>query len=130
MKIYEVNEEEKYYDYIKGTDFILLNFDLLNRDSYEDIDSRWKNYIIKQMEYTKKVYLLGNYKKKEEHLTDRKEIDDLLSDENIKIDYFEIGGFTDEELVKFFDNRILMALQDKMNNKDDDKNKAGSCLIF
>ena len=102
----------------------MINFDLLSRESYEDIDFRWKNYLIEKVEYSNRLYLLGNYAKKGQFLTDRQEIDDLIKDENIKIDYFEIGHFTDEELVKFFDERILRAHQDKLKNRPekDDKN--------
>jgi len=110
----------------------MLNFDLLNRDSYEDIDNRWKNYLINKVEYSNRLYLLGNYIKKGHHLTDRQEIDDLINDENIniKIEYVEIGGFSDEELVKFFDNKILKALEEKIKNKPTKENESGSCDIF
>jgi hypothetical protein len=108
----------------------MLNFDLLNRDSYEDIYNRWKNFIINKLEYTKRIYLLGNYTKKGHHLTDRQEIDDLINDENIRIDYHEIGNFSNEELVKFFDDIIFKAMQDKINDKPSKDNNSGSCIIF
>lgn len=108
----------------------MLIFDLLNRETYEDIYNRWKNFIINKLEYTNRLYLLGNYNKKGHHLTDRQEIDDLISDENIRIDYYEIGSYSNEDLVKFFDDLILKAHQDKINNKPSKDNNSGSCIIY
>lgn len=109
----------------------MINFDLLNRESYEDIDNRWKNYLIDKVEYSNRLYLLGNYTKKGHHLTDMQEIDDLIKDDNIKIDYFEIGNFTDDDLVKFFDDKILKAFQDNLKNKPSKNDcEMGSCVIF
>ena len=54
----------------------------------------------------------------------------ILTEKNIKIEYVEIGGFSDEELVKFFDNKILKALEEKIKNKPTKENESGSCDIF
>lgn len=130
VKIIEVNEEIKYYNYIQTTDFLLLNFDLLNRESYENIDSQWKTYLMDKVGYSNRIYLLGNYIEKGHHLTTRQEIEDFInSDENIKIEYFEIGGFSDKELVDFFDDRIIKAVSERLKCAPS-KNNDGSCIIY
>ena len=87
-----MNEPIKHYDYIKNTEFIFLIFDILNRSSYEDIVEIWKDYLMDKVNYTNKLFLLGNYYKEDEHMTEKKEIEELIEsikqEKNFTIYYF------------------------------------------
>ena len=130
-----MNEPIKHYDYIKNTEFIFLIFDILNRSSYEDIVEIWKDYLMDKVNYTNKLFLLGNYYKEDEHMTEKKEIEELIEsikqEKNFTIDYFEIGNLSDEKLMEFLDDKILKANNEKKKTKQNHKDdNSGSCMIF
>lgn len=134
LKIYEVNDRLKKYDEIKNTDFIFIVFDFLNRGSFEAIVEIWKEYLIDTVNYSNKLYLLGNFFKEGKFLTEINEIDELLNEikeeKGVKIDYFEIGNNNDEKLEKLIDDVIFKNYVQKKNSKSDKDNEAGSCAVF
>lgn len=135
IKTYEVNDRIKHYEYIKNTDFIFIVFDFLNRDSFEAVVETWKEYLIDTVNYSNKLYLLGNFFKEGKHLTEINEIDDLLNEikeeKGVKIDYFEIGNNNDEKIEKLIDDIIFKTFVEKKKNSKSGKcSEAGSCFIF
>jgi len=135
IKTYEVNDRIKHYEYIKNTDFIFILFDFLNRDTFEAIVEIWKEYIIDTVNYSNKLYLLGNFFKEGKHLTEQNEIDDLLNEikeeKGVKIDYFDIGNNCDEKIEKLIDDIISKTfVEKKKNSKSGKGDQSGSCLTF
>lgn len=136
IKVYEVNEPVRHYDYIKNTAFIFIIFDFLSRESFEDIVEIWKVYLIDTVGYSNKLFLLGNYFKEGEKLTEKNEIDELLKEieeeKGVKIEYFDIGAYQDQKLVELFDDKIYkMYLEMTKNSKSSKSNHdSGSCSAF
>jgi len=74
------------YNYYKFADCIIMGYDIINKQSFEEIKSFWYNKI-KEKNKTNLIYLLGN------------KID--LKD-NIEINENEVKEFTDTNKIKYF----------------------------
>ncbi len=96
----------------------------------------WKIYLIDTVNYSNKLFLLGNYFKEGEHLTEKNEIDELLKEiedeKGVSIEYFQIGSFPDQKFVELFDDKIFNIYLEKKKNAKSCKgnNDAGSCTVF
>lgn len=131
-----MSEPAKYYDYIKNTDFIFLIFDFAERKTFESIIDVWKGYLIDKVEYANKLYLLGNQFKNEEFLTTRiEEVQDLIKEINqekgVNIEFFDIGNMSNDKLIEFIDDKILIVYEEKKKSKPNKSDpSSGSCFIF
>lgn len=92
--------------------------------------------MIDTVNYSNKLFLLGNYFKEGEHLTEKNEIDELLKEiedeKGVSIEYFQIGSYPDQKFVELFDDKIFNIYLEKRKNAKSSKgnNDAGSCSVF
>jgi len=82
------------------------------------------------------LFLLGNYFKEGKKKTEQREIDDLLKEikdeKGVQIDYFEIGKYTDSEIVDLIDKKIINSYLEKKTSSKSSRgcNEAHSCCVF
>ena len=80
------NENYEYTNYYKNADFIIMGYDVTNKQSFEEIKSFWYDKI-KENTQTNSIYLLGN------------KID---LQKNIKVDLNDVNNFSVSHKIKHF----------------------------
>ena len=135
LKLWDVEGQEKFRaiqsTYVKGSDCIILGYDVTNRKSFESIRDSWYNCVGENIAVDLQlIYLVGNkIDKIEERVISDEEGESLANDLNMK--YFGVSAKTGENVDILLNDMVnslikkfpINKIDFKKYNKEDNKNK-------
>ena len=101
----------------------LIIFDLNNRNTFDSL-SDWLKFL--KNDYTKDIYLLGNYINVGAPLTQTEEISEMIIISEMNANYIEIGNKKKEELNVLVDELIYKTHKEEVKNAKTNDNKGHS----
>jgi hypothetical protein len=112
-------------------------FDLNNRNSFDNLNDCWLNFLKNDCYYSNDVYILGNYlDKSSAPITSTEEINEMVKFSEIpKSNYIEVGNKTINELNILIDELVFHTYKDELKNAKEEDCKGGSfkvekCIIY
>ena len=125
LQIWDTTGQERfrnqYITFVKGSDCIILGYDVTDRQSFEEIRKYWYNFVMKNKDGNSPLmYLVGNkIDLIEERVVSDEEGKSLANDLNMK--YFGVSAKTGENVDILFDDIVNSLIKKYPINKIDVK---------
>ncbi len=102
-----------------------------NRNSFDNLNDYWLNFLRDDCCYSNDIYILGNYSTySSAPLTQVEEINEMIKFSQINANYIEIGNKSKNELNHLIDELILQTIEnEKKSSKTGGDCKGGSMKI-
>ena len=124
LKLWDTAGQERFRaissTFVKGSDCIILGYDVTNRKSFESIRDSWYNYVKENIAVDLQlIYLVGNKIDKPDRVVSDEEGKSLANDLNMK--YFGVSAKTGENVDILFDDIVNSLIKKYPINKIDVK---------
>ena len=131
LDFYEFNaKNDKIISYVQNCSVMLIMFDLNNRNSFDNLNDCWLNFLKSDCYYSNDIYILGNYlNKSSAPLTCPEEVIEMIKFSEINANYIEVGNKTSDELNILIDELIFQTYKDELMNAKAEDCKGGSFKV-